>query len=432
MSLARLKELEGEMLKCFRCNLCKMIPLPVVTNPDYFDGCPANREFVFHSYSGSGKQIMALSLTQGRIGADEKLAEITYACTTCGLCDVSCKFNMDAERQQVNMALREHMVDEGLGLPVHQETVRNLQRYGHPDGNPQNAPGRWAEGLGLKVLPQESAEVLLFAGCLEREDPTSAEVARKLARVLMHAGVDVGILGEREPTCGLPAYWTGYRDAFAEIASDTTSLLDSLGVKTIVVVSGSCLGAFRSKYPEYAKSPAAEVLHATEFLWRLIEERRLRLPRSVQRKVAYHDPCYLGRQSEPPVEWEGETRVTHGCMKYEVPDRPVNRGCNGVYDAPRNILRSIDGVDFLELYRIREYSFCCGGGGGVPKAYPELAGSAALHRLEEARDVGADYLVTACHQCRITLKNAQESAKQDSMPVLDIIDLVHEAAAVQE
>jgi Fe-S oxidoreductase len=119
-------------------------------------------------------------------------------------------------------------------------------------------------------------------------------------------------------------------------------------------------------------------------------------------------------------------------MKYEVPDRPVNRGCNGVYDAPRNILRSIDGVDFVELYRIREYSFCCGGGGGVPKAYPELAGSAALHRMEEARDVGADHLVTACHQCRITLKNAQETARQDSMPVLDIIDLVHEAAAVQE
>ncbi len=432
MALGRLKELEGEMLKCFRCNLCKMIPLPVVTNPDYFDGCPANREFVFHSYSGSGKQIMALALTQGRIDADEKLAEITYACTTCGLCDVSCKFNMDAERQQVNMALREHMVDEGLGLPVHQETVRNLQQYGHPDGNPQNPPGRWAEGLGLKTLPGESAEVLLFAGCLERGDPSSAEVVRKLARLLIHAGVNVGILGEKEPTCGLPAYWTGHRDAFSAIAAETTSLLDPLGVKTIVVASGSCLGAFRSKYPEYAKAPAAEVLHATEFLWRLIDEGRLRLPRSVERKVSYHDPCYLGRQSEPPVEWEGEMKVTHGCIAYEVPDRPVNRGCNGVYDAPRNILRSIKGIEFLELYRIREYSFCCGGGGGVPRAYPELAGSAARHRVEEAVDVGADELATACHQCRITLKHAQGTGKNGPMPVLDIIDLVYEAAAVQE
>ncbi len=105
MALERLQALEDEMLKCFRCNLCKMIPLPVVTDPDYFDGCPASRHYGFHSYSGSGKQIMALALVQGRIAADEPLARITYACTTCGLCDVSCKFNMDAERTRVNMAL---------------------------------------------------------------------------------------------------------------------------------------------------------------------------------------------------------------------------------------------------------------------------------------------------------------------------------------
>jgi len=117
-------------------------------------------------------------------------------------------------------------------------------------------------------------------------------------------------------------------------------------------------------------------------------------------------------------------------MTYHVPDRPVNRGCNGVYDAPRNILRAINGVEFVELYRIREYSFCCGGGGGVPKAYPALASSAALHRLAEARDVGADHLVTACHRCRITLTKAQDTAAQSSMPVLDMIDLVLEAADV--
>jgi len=409
-----------------------MVPLPVVRNPDFFDGCPANREYVFHSYSGSGKQIMALSLTEGRIQADQKLAEITYACTTCGLCDVSCKFNMDAERQQVNMALREHMVEEQFELPVHRKMIENLQRNGCPAEEPQNPAGRWSEGLGLKLLPAESAEVLLFAGCLEREDPRSASVARKLARLLMHAGVDVGTLGEREPCCGLPAYWTGYRDVFTGMASDAVSLLDGLGVKTIVAVSGSCLGAFRSKVPEYATAPAAETVHATEFLWKLIQDKALRLPRPVRRKVAYHDPCYLGRQSEPPVAWEGETRVTHGCMTYHVPDRPVNRGVNGVYDAPRNILRSIRGVEFVELYRIREYSFCCGGGGGVPAAYPELAASASLHRLAEVRAAGADQLVTACHQCRMTLSNAREMDVRDPMPVLDVIDLVHEAAGLEE
>jgi len=431
MSLARLQELREEMLKCFRCNLCKMVPLPVVRNPDFFDGCPANREYVFHSYSGSGKQIMALSLTDGRIEADRALAEITCACTTCGLCDVSCKFNMDAERHLVNMALREHMVEEGLEVEAHRRMIEGLRRHGYPAEDPPGGPpGRWAEGLGLKALPAESAEVLLFAGCLEREDPRAASTARKLARLLVHAGVDVGTLGEQEPCCGLPAYWTGYREVFTGVASEAVSRLNGSGARTVVAVSGSCLGAIRSKFPAYAAVPGAEVVHATEFLWKLIRERALSLPRPVHRKVAYHDPCYLGRQSEPPVAWEGETRVTHGCMTYHVPDRPVNRGVNGVYDAPRSILRAIRGLEFVELYRIREYSFCCGGGGGVPEAYPNLAASAAAHRLAEARAVGAEHLVTACHHCRRTLAACGEGGPEAPMPVLDVIDLVYEAAGL--
>jgi len=213
------------------------------------------------------------------------------------------------------------------------------------------------------------------------------------------------------------------------MAARAVSLLDGLGVETIVVASGSCLGAFRSKVPEVAKAPDTEILHATEFLWKLIREKRLLLPHPVRGKVAYHDPCYLGRQSEPPVVWEGETRVTHGCMTYHVPDKPVNRGTNGVYEAPRNILRSIPGLEFVELYRIREYSFCCGGGGGVPQAYPALAGSAARHRLDEAKAVGAEHLATACHQCRLTLALARETAVQDDPVIHDVIDLVYQAAA---
>jgi Fe-S oxidoreductase len=242
----------------------------------------------------------------------------------------------------------------------------------------------------------------------------------------------VGTLGEREPCCGLPAYWTGYRDVFARTAARAVSVLDGLGVRTVVAASGSCLGAFRSKFPEYAAAPGVEVVHATEYLWRLIEARALRLPRPVRRMVTYHDPCHLGRQSEPPVTWQGETRVTHGCMTYHVPDRPVNRGVNGVYDAPRSILRAIPCLEFVEMYRIREYAFCCGGGGGVPEAYPELAASAAAHRLAEARAVGAAELVTACHHCRRTLAGAGDRDAGAPMPVLDVIDLVSEAAGIQD
>jgi Fe-S oxidoreductase len=171
------------------------------------------------------------------------------------------------------------------------------------------------------------------------------------------------------------------------------------------------------------------VVHATEFLARLIDEGKLTLPSPVGRKVTYHDPCYLGRQSEPPLIWAGEYRTTHGCMTYPDPPREINRGVRGVFDEPRRILRTIQALDFVEMARIREYAFCCGGGGGVPQAYPELARNTALHRLEEAADVGAECLVTACHHCRANFTEAQGSAK-DALPVVDIIDLVYEASGI--
>ena len=431
VALARLAQLEGEMKKCFRCSLCKMVPLPTILDADYTDGCPAARHFHFHGYSGSGKSIMALSLLDGRIEVDDKLADITFACTTCGLCDTSCKFIMDAERHQVNMALREHIVEQGLGPSIHRQTVENLERSGHPEGELEVPIAGWADGLELKSAAEEQAPVLLLAGCHASRGSEPGRVARKLALLLTRAGVDFAVLNEAEPCCGLPAYWAGHRGAFGRLADAVVERLDALGASTIVAASGSCLGAMRSKYPEYARAPRGRIVHASEFLARLIDAGKLRLSRPVRRRVTYHDPCYLGRQSEPPLEWEGEYKTTRGCMSYTDPPRKINRGVGGVFDDPRHILRSIEGLDLVEMDRIREYAFCCGGGGGVPQAYPELARGTALHRLEEAAGTGADCLVTACHHCRANLSEARHSAQPALPPVVDIIDLVAEAAGIE-
>ena len=215
MELNDLTRLRGDMEKCFRCSLCKMVPLPVALNPSYTDACPASHHYHFHGYSGSGKQIMALSLIDGRIEADEALAKIVFACTTCGYCDVACKFMMEAERQTVNMTLRAHLVEKGLSPAAHRAAMQKMKK-------PGTAPA-WADGLRLKILPEQKADVLLFAGCLDNNGPT----ARKLAQLLIHAGVDVGILGQKEPCCGLPAYWMGYHRDFAAMASENATLLDS-------------------------------------------------------------------------------------------------------------------------------------------------------------------------------------------------------------
>jgi Fe-S oxidoreductase len=414
MSIERLETLRHEMKKCVRCSLCKLVPLPTIQQAQFTSACPPVDEYHFHAYSGGGMQVMALSLLDGRIQVDRDLAQIVSACTTCGLCDVACKFIMAAERQEVILALKEHMAESGWGVP----TITELKP----------ALTHWAEGLNLKTLPESKAPVLLYAGAGAARHPRHAAIARKLAHLLLHAHVDFGILADDEPTSGIEAYWTGDRPTFEMQARQVIDRLDASGAQTIVTLCGEDLGMLRSKYAHYYRAPQARVMHASEFLLPLIQKRRLRLTRRISQRVTYHDPCYLGRQSEPPQAWQGEERQTHGVMKYFVPPKPIRYGVNGVFDAPRQVLRAIPGLDFVEMHRIREYAYCCGGGGGVPEAHPNVARSAALQRLQEARSVGAETLVTACQHCIHNLTRWQEGTR---IPVIDWVNLVYEAAGLE-
>ncbi len=413
MSLERLESLRHEMKKCVRCSLCKLVPMPTIQQTRFTSACPPVDEYHFHAYSGGGINVMALALLDGRIMVDQDLAQIVSACTTCGLCDVACKFIMAAERQDVIIALKEHLAELGYGpalAPPHNQDLPH-----------------WSNGLNLKILPEVQSEVLLFAGAGANHHPQHAATARKLAQLLQHAGVDFGILAA-EPQSGIESYWVGQRQRFVSQAQTVVKRLDETGVKTVIALCGEDLGMLRSKIPQYSCSPRARVLHASEFLLPLIQKGRLRLTRPVEQSVTYHDPCYLGRQSEPPQDWHGEERLTHGVMRYFTPPKPINYGSNGVFDAPRRLLGAIPGLRFVEMHRIREYAYCCGGGGGVPQAHPNVARSAATQRLQEALDVGANTLATACQHCRQNLTRWKDGT---SLPVVDLVDLVYTAAGLE-
>jgi Fe-S oxidoreductase len=412
MSLERLESLRGEMKKCVRCSLCKLVPMPTIQQVRFTSACPPVDAYHFHAYSGGGMNVMALALLDGRIDVDRDLAQIVSACTTCGLCDVSCKFIMAAERQDVIIALKEHLAESGF-VPS-------------PRAEDKPTIPHWAGGLKLKSLPLSPSDVLLYVGGGARHDPQHASTAYKLALLLQQAGVDFGILAN-EPASGIEAYWTGQRQVFEAQAQIVVDQLDEAGVKTIVTLCGEDLGMLRAKYSRYSRAPQARVLHASEFLLPLIQKGKLRLTQPIKQCVTYHDPCYLGRQSEPPQSWQGEERQTHGVMRYFTPPKPINYGVRGVFDAPRQVLRAINGLRFVEMHRIREYAYCCGGGGGVPDAHPQVAQAAAFQRLDEARDVGAEILVTACQHCRYNLTRWKDGP---SMPVMDVVDLVYEAAGL--
>jgi Fe-S oxidoreductase len=226
-----------------------------------------------------------------------------------------------------------------------------------------------------------------------------------MIRLLRLAGVNVGILGVSEACCASPSFTLGDRETFRSVAQKNVEQWQRTGAATLVASCAGCYGLIKSKYPLVADLPF-EVLSAPEMIDRLVQDGRLKLSREVRRTVTYHDPCHLGRQSERLTPWHGRQRkVLNQCVLQE-PPKKFNRGTFGIYEAPRSLLGAIPGLEFQEMERIREYSFCCASGGGVKSAFPEMALWAATERLAEARATGARALVTSCPWCESNFQDA--------------------------
>lgn len=433
---SRLQELKPDMLKCNRCNFCKMVPFPTIVDSKYEDICPIYHHYRMHGFTGSGQSYASIAILDGRVEPDQTFAEQQAACTACGACTTMCMHHTETDRLEINMALREHLVDSGFSPAAHKQAMENLRQHDNVYGDKlKNTPGAWAKGLDLKILPEQKAKVLLFAGCSTRHNAAYAKSARRLAQLLIAAGVDVGILGDDEPCCGLPAFWRGYKDLFVDKANSVSQTINDLGVEKVIVLGGSCYGTMKARYHEYTEKPKIGIFHATVFLAELIGKGKLQLPNPVHKTVTYHDPCYLGRRSELKQKWVGEIKQAFGQLEYHDPPKKANYGTEGVYNEPRIILNAIKGLKFNEMHRIREYAWCCGGGGGVREAVPEVEQSTALNRLEEARDVGADVMVTACPYCEQTFATTKLKSDRDDvqqMQVVDIVDLVFEAAGLKD
>ncbi len=398
-----LSEYRNMAWKCWKCGFCRISHPDEVLSHKYSDNCPRGSRFRFDSFYGAGTQEFVRALTcdppvldisNPKIAA--RIQQIVFSCTQCGACQTNCNATKYLEPANASIALREWLVQQGLGpLPEHAPLVKSIINYDNPWMQPRAAREKWAKKKKVKNAAKEEVEVLYYPGCTASYDPVIQPVAGWVTDVLHKANVDFGILGKKEICCGSTVLRVGDKESFQKIRAKNLESLNSTSAKVIVT---ACAGCFSTLSHEYADALNAEVKHIVEFVDELIQDGKLTFTKELDLEVTYHDPCHTGRYCD-------------------------------VYDAPRNILKAIPGVTLKEMERIREWSWCCGAGGGCRTAFPEeIAGYAAESRLEEANSTGVRMLVTACPFCEQNLgENAKRTYDQYGMEVKDIMELVYQA-----
>jgi Fe-S oxidoreductase len=420
-----LEDYRADMERCSQCSYCKWIPLDQIKSWRFAKGCPSIGYSNFLTYSARGRFSVALALLKGNATYTDRVVDIVNKCTTCGSCDVSdkiCRYNL--EPLETIHELKFRTVEEGHKLPQHQPYIESLLKENNAMLQPRSERGKWAEGLNVKNIGSEPASVLFHAGCRFSYDKDLQKTARTAVSVLKSAGVDIGIMGANEVCCGAKAYDMGYKNEFLKCAEATMAAWKKAGVKTVVTSCADCFHAFMRLYPPLGSE--VEIIHTVQYLDRLIREGKIKFSKTIPLRVTYHDPCHLGRQGEPYVPWKGEEKKIKGQVIVYEPRKPRYNGAWGVYTPPRNILKSIPGVELVEMERNKEYAWCCGAGGGSREAYPDFASWVASERIEEAAATGVDAIVSACGWCERNFLDGIR-ASGSKMQVLDVVDLVQQA-----
>jgi len=312
-----------------------------------------------------------------------------WDCTTCYACGYRCPRGV--KLLDFVVSLRSSFIEEGRVPSTLGEALENVYKQGNPWGRSRAKRGDWAEGLGVKVLPEaKEADVLLFTCCASAYDPRAQQAARALVQVLRSAGVDLAILGEEEACCGNEVYNLGEMGLFEELSSSNLEALERYKVGLVVTTSPHCYNAFKRRYPHLK----VEVKHYTQFLCELMDEGRLRLSGGLDEVVTYHDPCYLGRH-------------------------------NGVYEEPRKLLEAALSKGLVEMDRSRSRSLCCEGGGG--RMWYEGPGGQRLSeaRVQEALRKGASTIAVACPFCLANLEDAVKTlGVEEKVRVLDVAEVL--------
>ncbi len=318
---------------------------------------------------------------------------VVWSCTSCRACEEQCPVMISYVDKIVGM--RRELVMMKAEFPPQLETAfRGIETNGNPwNMSPMDRAG-WAEGLDVPLLEdQPDAEVLYWVGCAASYDDRAKKVARSVAQLLLAAEVDFAILGTEETCTGDPARRAGNEYLFQMMAESNIETLNGRGAdkKTIVTACPHCFNTLANEYPDFGGH--YDVVHHSDFLKGLLQAGRLRPSKPVRAKVAYHDSCYLGRY-------------------------------NKVYDSPRFVLESIEGLELVEVdYWNREQGLCCGAGGA--QYFMEEEGPRVNHkRTLQLLDTGADTVASGCPFCMTMLTDGIKDKGREDVQQLDIAEIL--------
>jgi len=387
MSLSK-DEIRRAIYHCVKCKLCSIATFH--PQEAWSPLCPSGTYFGFQAFYAPGRMEIFRELLEGEIKEPtEGLLNAVFACTLCGACYEKCRrvSKVELPLAEIFEEMRREIVRRGWMPDAHRGIAEKVKRT-------RNAYGEEEAFESENLKPTKGADVLYFIGCTARF--RVPEIADAMLCIFDKLGVEYQVLDEEWCCCSvlMRAGWHDSDIVREHIRHNYDAICES-GAKTVVFTCPGCLKTLKKDYAEFGadfSKEGIELLHATQFIQRLMRERGLDV-KELPLKATYHDPCHLGRDL-------------------------------GIYEEPREVLSAA--VEISEMRRVRNEAWCCGSGGGVKSAFNDFAVWSAEERLKEAEETGADAIVSACPFCKRNLRDAAKHAGS-KLQVLDVVEILKDA-----